>query len=81
MESAWIVLRQTAVMAILMAVGYLLFRFKKISVEGSKSMASLLFWVAIPSVILNSFCIPAPLKKTRFSAKARFWQLSHWGWP
>lgn len=63
MESAWIVLRQTAVMAILMAVGYLLFRFKKISVEGSKSMASLLFWVAIPSVILNSFCIPRTAEK------------------
>ncbi|WP_148409806.1 AEC family transporter [Murimonas intestini] len=49
------VIQQTAVMFLMMAAGYLLFRSKKITVEGSRSIASTLLYLVIPSVIINTF--------------------------
>lgn len=43
-------------MAMYMAMGCLLFRSGKITLEGSKSIASILLWLVIPAVILDSFC-------------------------
>lgn len=57
MELAWIVFQQTVTMALYMAMGYLLYSQKKISAEGSKSIAAILLWLVIPAVIINSFCV------------------------
>lgn len=57
MELAWIVFQQTVAMALYMAMGYLLYTGKKISAEGSKSIAAILLWLVIPAVIINSFCV------------------------
>lgn len=57
METVAIVTTQTIVMFLLMAVGYLLFRFKKISVESSKGIAAMILWAVFPAVIIQSFCV------------------------
>lgn len=57
MELTWIVFQQTVTMALYMAMGYLLYAGKKISAEGSKSLAAILLWLVIPAVIINSFCV------------------------
>lgn len=51
-----VVLKQTLVMAFYMLLGFILFRTKKLSNEGSKSVAAVLIWLVIPAVVLNSFC-------------------------
>ena len=56
MEMAYVVILQTLVMFLLMAVGYILFKTNKITIEGSKSIANLLVYVIIPIVIVKSFC-------------------------
>lgn len=77
MELALIILKQTLTMAIYMAVGYVLFRGKKITVEGSRNMANLLLWVILPAVILNSFCVePTPEKLRQFLVSFGFTALS-----
>lgn len=57
MESALIILRQTIVMFLYMFAGYVLFRKDKLSIKGSRDIASLLLWLVIPTVIINSFCV------------------------
>lgn len=63
MEISWIILQQTLRMALYMAMGYLLYKKGKISIEGSKTLASLLLWLIIPSTILNSFCVERTSEK------------------
>lgn len=63
MELAWIVFKQTVTMALYMAMGYLLYTGKKISAEGSKSIAAILLWLVIPAVIINSFCVELTVEK------------------
>lgn len=60
-----IILSQTLTMALYMLMGYLLFRGKKISVEGSKSLATILLWLVLPCVIINSFCVAPSEEKVR----------------
>lgn len=57
METALIVFRQTVVMFLYMFAGYVLFRSGKITIKGSKDIASLLVYLVIPTVIVNSFCV------------------------
>lgn len=57
MELSWIILQQTLRMALYMAMGYLLYKLGKISIEGSKTLANLLLWLVIPATILNGFCV------------------------
>lgn len=57
MEFAKIILSQTLTMALYMLMGYSLFKGKKISVEGSKSLATILLWLVLSCVIINSFCV------------------------
>lgn len=57
MEIAMILLKQIIVMFVLLLIGMLLFRFQKISVQGSKELGSLLLYVVIPIVIIRSFCV------------------------
>lgn len=63
MEPALIVFRQTLTMAVYMLLGFVLFRTGKITKEGSKSMANVLVWLVIPTVIIDSFCVPYSREK------------------
>lgn len=63
MEISLITLQQTAVMLLYVAGGYLLFRTKKISAEGSRSLASMLITLIIPCVIVRSFCVEPTAEK------------------
>ena len=57
MEMAWIVFRQTLVMFLYMLAGFALFKSGKLTARGSKDIASLLLWLIIPAVLINSFCV------------------------
>lgn len=63
MALAGIILKQTLTMALYMLAGFILFRSKKISIDGSKSLAAILLWLVIPCVIINSFCVVPSAEK------------------
>lgn len=65
MELALIALRQTAVMFLLMGIGWALCRGGKISRDGSRELANLLLYVILPSAILNAFCTEYTAEKSR----------------
>ena len=56
MDMAKIVIWQTVLMFLFMAIGYALFKTKKITPEGSKTMANILVYAVLPAVIIKSFC-------------------------
>lgn len=58
MELTWIALKQTAVMFLLMAIGWALFRGGKITKEGSRDLANMLLYIILPCAIINAFCTP-----------------------
>lgn len=60
-----IVIRQTLVMFLYMMIGFLLFRTRKITAAGSRELGTLLLWLVIPAVIINSFCVEFSLEKLR----------------
>ncbi|WP_125142022.1 AEC family transporter [Clostridium transplantifaecale] len=57
MESAVVILRQIMIMFVYMVSGYLMFHYKLITKEGSRSLANLLLYVSLPCVIVKSFCV------------------------
>lgn len=63
MALSGIILSQTLTMALYMLMGYLLYKSKKITAEGSKSLATILLWLVIPCVIIDSFCIAPSREK------------------
>lgn len=63
MEAALTAVRQTMVMFLYMLAGWCLFQCGKLSEKGSKDMASLLVWLVIPAVIVNSFCTECTAEK------------------
>lgn len=65
MELALIVLRQTVVMFLYMLVGFALFKTGKITKQGSRELATLLLWLVIPTVLINSFCVSFSAEKLR----------------
>ena len=61
-EKGWciiekILIEQILQMLLLACIGFLLFRYGKISVEGSKTLGNILIYVSLPAVIINSFLI------------------------
>ena len=56
MREATVVALQTVLMFLFMAVGYLLYKTKKITPEGSKTIANVLVYAILPAVIIKSFC-------------------------
>lgn len=54
---AYIVLTQVIIMALLMGVGYFLFKKKLLSTIGTKELGSTLVYIVIPSVIFRSFLV------------------------
>ncbi len=65
MEIARIVALQTLVMFLYMLIGYVLFKTGKLTVNGSKDIATLLVWLIIPVVMINSFCVECTPERTR----------------
>ena len=59
---ALIVVWQTILMFLFMAIGFLLYKTKKISQEGSKTLANVLVYVVLPAVIIKSFMKEPTLK-------------------
>lgn len=55
MVNALIIFKQTVIMFLYMAVGFGMYRAKLITKEGSASMASLLIYIVIPAVVIQSF--------------------------
>lgn len=65
MEMTLIVFRQTLVMFLYMMVGFSLFKAGKLTVQGSRDIATLLLWLVIPVVLINSFCVEFSLERLR----------------
>lgn len=71
MSISQIILKQVAIMFILMMIGYLLYKKKMISDQGSKDLGKILIYLVIPVVIVNNFCIektPENVEALIFSA-------------
>ncbi|MBR3719796.1 MAG: AEC family transporter [Firmicutes bacterium] len=52
-----ILVKQILQMFLLAGVGYLLFKGKKISLEGSKTIGNILIYASLPAVIINGFLV------------------------
>ena len=52
-----IILRQVVIMTILAAVGFILYKTKKVGNEGSKSIGNILIYLSLPCVIINGFLV------------------------
>lgn len=57
MEVVTLLISQIVIMFLYMIFGFVLFKGKKISKEGSANMATLLVWLIIPVVVVKSFCV------------------------
>lgn len=57
MELAGLLFSQSLLMFGLMIISVLLYKKHKISMQGSKDLGSILLYVVIPIVIVNSFCV------------------------
>ncbi len=57
MEMTWILVRQILQMFLLAGAGYVLFRTRKISQEGSRALGNILIYLALPAVIINGFLV------------------------
>ena len=71
MQIAQIVIRQTLVMFLYMLAGFVLFKIKRMTVQGSRDIASTWVYLIIPAVLVNSFCVEFSvqrLKEFLFSA-------------
>lgn len=51
------IVRQVAIMFLLSAVGFTMFKTKKITNEGSKSLGNILIFLSLPCVIINGFMV------------------------
>lgn len=56
-DMAGVVWNQTVIMALYMALGFGLYKAGKITQEGSRALGTLLLWLVLPAVILDSFCV------------------------
>ena len=65
MANALIIFKQTVIMFLYMAAGFALYRARLISKEGSASMASLLLYVIIPVVLVQSFQVEYTAEKAK----------------
>lgn len=64
MSIAVILLQQLIIMVLLMAAGYLMFKGKKISLEGSRSLANILVYLCLPCVIIKGFLVEQTTQAT-----------------
>lgn len=54
---AYTLIQQVSIMLLLSLIGYIMFRTKKISMEGSKALGNILIYLSLPCVIINGFRI------------------------
>ena len=52
-----ILVRQIGQMFLLAGIGYMLFKSKKITPDGSRALGNILIYLALPAVIINSFLV------------------------
>jgi len=52
-----LLIQQVLIMFLLAAVGYICFRTKKITMEGSRNIGNILIYLSLPCVIINSFLV------------------------
>lgn len=64
METVIILLKQIVVMFLIMGIGFIMFKAKLISKEGSKTLANLLIYIILPCVIINGFITERTAEKT-----------------
>lgn len=57
MDTLLILARQILQMFLLGALGYLLFRTKKVTREGSRALGNILIYLALPATIMNGFLV------------------------
>ena len=57
METTLILLQQVLIMFLLAAIGFIAYRSKKISNEGSKTIGNLLIYISLPAVIIKGFIV------------------------
>lgn len=66
MDLGWILFRQIAMMFVMMLLGTLMFKTKKLSLEGSKQLGSILLYLVTPMVIINAYTIEYSEQRARF---------------
>lgn len=57
MSAVWITAQQTFIMFLYMLAGAVLYKKRKITQSGSRDLATMLLWLVLPAVIINSFCV------------------------
>ena len=57
MDTVWILVRQIFQMFLLAGLGFALYRGGKISKDGSKALANILIYLALPATIINGFLV------------------------
>lgn len=70
MQVSLIVLRQTAAMFLLMAVGFALYKTKRIDEPGSRSIASALLYAVMPATLINSLLLERTPANTALLARS-----------
>ena len=64
METALILIRQILQMFLYAVIGYILYKTGKISQTGSRALANILIYVALPAVIIKGFLISRTAENT-----------------
>ena len=64
METALILIRQILQMFLYAGIGYILFKTGRISQAGSKALANILIYVALPAVIIRGFLVSSTAENT-----------------
>lgn len=64
MEIGFLLLKQICVMFLLMLIGYVFYKKKMITDQGSKELGKILLYLVIPVVVINNFCIERTAEKT-----------------
>lgn len=71
MEVTSLLIKQIITMVLYMAVGFILFKGKKITKEGSSNLATLLIWLIVPVVVVKSYCVePTPQRMQGLAVSA-----------
>ena len=64
MELVLILLQQVVIMYILMFIGYMAYKRKLLSDQGTKDIGKILLNIAIPIVVISNFCVQKSAEKT-----------------
>lgn len=64
MELVTILLKQVLIMYVLMAIGYMAYKRKLLSDQGTKDIGKILLNIVVPTVVISNFCIERTAEKT-----------------